>query len=141
MKVEVRVPEIDHVLAQGLIVPLARQGIRWEAACLGSHAKDQGVYVIHHNGKIKYVGKTDGRTMHFSMRLRREFQHTASQERHIYPKLEALEVPPDIMVSLLPVEAIRNYILADGVGLTDRGLTAICEAVLIDAYKPEFQTA
>ena len=140
MKVEVRVPDMDQVLAQGLRVPLARRGTRWEAACLGSHARHQGVYVIHHDRKVKYVGKTDGPTMYFGMRLRREFQQGASQGRHIYPKLEALEVPPEIMVSLLPVEVIRNYILADGVGLTNGGLTAILEAILTDAYKPEFQT-
>lgn len=140
MKVEVRIPEIDQILAQGLSVPLARKGTKWEAACLGSRAKDQGVYVIHHNRKVKYVGKTDGPTMYFGMRLRREFQQTASQGRHIYPKLEALEVPPDIMVSLLLVEVIRTFILTDGVGLADRGLIAVFESVLIDAYKPEFQT-
>ena len=141
MKVEVRVPDLDQILAQGLIVPLAREGTRWEAACLGSRAKDKGVYVIHHDRKVKYVGKTDGSSMYFGMRLRREFQQTASQGHHIYPKLEALEVPPDIMVSLFPLEVIRNCVFVDGVGLTDRGLVAIYEAVLIDAYEPEFQTA
>jgi hypothetical protein len=140
MEVEVRVPEKGEALAQGLIVPLARKGTRWAAASLGSHEKDQGVYVVHHDGEVKYVGKTDGPSMYFGMRLRREFQETASQRRHIYPKLEALEVPPDIMVSLFPVEVIRNFIFVDGIGLTDHGLIAIFEAVLIQAYKPEFQT-
>lgn len=139
MKVEVRVLEKGEVLAQGLIVPLARKSTRWAAASLGSHAKDQGVCVIHHDGRIKYVGKTDGPSMDFGMRLRREFQETASQRRHIYPKLEALKVPPDIMVSLFPVEVIRNFISVDGIDLTDNGLIAIFEAVLIEVYKPEFQ--
>jgi len=43
------------------------------------------------------------------------------------------------MVSLFPVEVIRNFISADGIDLTGNGLIAIFEAVLIEVYKPEFR--
>lgn len=140
MRVEVCVPEKAGVLAQGLPVPLAKKGTKWANTLLGSYTKDRGVYVIHHEGEIKYVGKTDRPGMDFGTRLRREFQETASQRRHIYPKLEALKVPPNIMVSFFPVEVINSFVSADGINLTNKGLIAIFEAVLIEAYKPVFQT-
>jgi len=139
MRVEVYVPGKSRVLAQGLSVPLARKGTKWVSTLLGSHAKERGVYVIHHDGEVKYVGKTDRPRMDFGTRLRREFQENASQRRHIYPKLEALKVPPNIMVTFFPVEVINGFVSADGVKLTNKGLIAIFEAVLIEAYKPVFQ--
>lgn len=139
MKVEVQIPPKDKVLAGGYSVPLARKGATWSENSLGTHAKDQGVYVIHHAGRVKYVGKTDGPSMSFGIRLRREFQETASQRKHIYPKLEALKVPPDIKVYFFPTEEIRSLVSAEGTTLTDIQRIAILEVVLEQMYEPEFQ--
>lgn len=97
------------------------------------------MYIIHHAGKVKYVGKTDRASMSFGMRRRREFQESASGGRHIFPKLAALSVPPDLGVSLLPASAIRRLVTLTGTALTDAQLIPIYEAVLIQVYKPEFQ--
>ncbi len=123
----------------GYSVPLARKGDTWSEESLGQFAKDQGVYVIHHDGVVKYVGKTDGPSMSFGMRLRREFQETASQRRHIYPKLEALKVPPDIKGYFFPAERIRSLVSADVTTMTDTQRIEIFEVVLAQVYKPEFQ--
>src|ERR1035437_9798975 len=62
--------------------------------------KDGDVTIArHYGGSIKYVGKSGSPSMSYGMRLRREFQETASGGKHIYPKLALLSVPPDIMVS------------------------------------------
>lgn len=139
MKVEVEVPPKEKVLAGGCSVPLARRGERWSESSLGIRAKDQGVYVIHHAGIVKYVGKTDGPSMSFGMRLRREFQETASQRRHIYPKLAALRVPPEIQVSFFSAEEIRGLVSVPSAKLTDADRIAIFETVLVQVYGPEFQ--
>ena len=76
--------------------------------------------------------------MSFGMRLRREFQETASQRRHIYPKLEALRVPPDIMVYFFPAEEIRGLVSVTSETLTDAQRIAIFETALIQVYRPEF---
>lgn len=130
MKVEVQVPPKDEVLAGGCSVPLARKGATWSQNSLGPLAKDQGVHVIHHSRTVRYVGKTDGLSMSFGMRLRREFQETASKRRHIYPKLEALKVPPDTKVYLFPTDEIRSLVSAAGATLTDTQCIAIFETVL-----------
>ncbi len=139
MKVEVRIPPIEDVLAGHVSVPLAPRGVSWSEASLGSHAKDFGVYVIHHSGTVKYVGKTDGPSMSYGMRLRREFQETAAQGRHIYPKLAALDVPPDIRAYFLPSNSARELVSGSGISLSDPQRITILEAVLIQAYEPEFQ--
>ena len=71
--IEIDLPEAREVLKSGCSVPIASKGVTWSASCLGEMAKKKGVYVIHHVGEILYVGKTEGPTMDFGTRLRREF--------------------------------------------------------------------
>src|SRR5439155_12298641 len=85
-KVDVSVLPQTELLNAVCSVRIARRGESWSESCLGSGAKDQGVYIIHHAGRIKYVGKIDGASMSFGIRLRREFQEAASQGRHIFPR-------------------------------------------------------
>lgn len=139
VKIEVEIPGKDKVLAGGYSVPLARKGDTWSGKSLGHYAKDKGVYIIHHAGTVKYVGKTDRPSMSFGMRLRREFQETASQRRHIYPKLEALKVPPEIKVYFFTSEEIRGLVSGTSIPLTDMQRIAIFETALVQVYEPEFQ--
>lgn len=139
MTLTVTIPRIEEVLNAGVPVPVARKGQRWSGDCLGSHAKDRGVYVIHHSGHVKYVGKTDGPTMSFGMRLRREFQETAAKGRHIYPKLERLTVPPDIKVFFFAAGRVGDLVSPEGFLLKDTQTIAILETVLIQVWNPEFQ--
>ena len=77
--IEIDLPEREEIIQSGCPVPIARRGERWNSSCLGAMSKEKGVYVIHHNETVIYVGKTDGRSMGFGMRLRREFQENAAQ--------------------------------------------------------------
>ena len=78
--------------------------------------------------------------MTFGMRLRREFQESASQRKHIYPKLERLTVPPPIKVYILPTGEVRELVRASDTTLTDIQCIEILECALIQVFKPEFQT-
>jgi len=140
VKIEVEIPQKEQVLQSGLVVRVARRGESWSEKQLGRYAKEQGVYVICHDDSIKYVGKTDGPTMSFGMRLRREFQETASQRRHIYPRLAGLPVPPHIRVCFLDFTKLRALVQAHGIALDDVGRTAILEQALMHAYDPDFQS-
>lgn len=137
--IEFTVPPPHELLNSLCDVAIARRGESWSERCLGTEGKKQGVYVIHHGNKIIYVGKTDGPSMTFGVRLRREFQESASGGRHIYPKLAALKTPPALGVCLLPAATLRSMVTWKGAALDDFELIPICEAVLIAAYKPEFQ--
>lgn len=139
MKIEVDIPPTEKVLSGGYPVPVAPKGVSWSASLLGSKGKDYGVYVIHHSDSIKYVGKTAGSSMSFGMRLRREFQETASQGQHIYPKLKELKTPPDIKVYFFGEAQIRDLVSTVGFNLSNSHRIELFESALRCAYDPDFQ--
>jgi hypothetical protein len=139
MRLTIDIPEPQEAISHACPVPLAARGVRWSESCLGQNAKETGVYVIHHSGLIKYVGKTDGPSMSYGMRLRREFQETASSGKHNYPKLALLSMPPEIMVSVFSSKVIDALVKAEGFTLNPWGRVEVFEVALIHAYDPEFQ--
>ncbi len=139
MKIEIEIPSKEQLLGKACQVGLASKGDRWTEKCLGKAAKLQGIYVIHHNGQIVYVGKTNSPNMSFGRRLRSEFQETASAGKHIYPMLAKLPVPPHIQVSLVPSVDIAKIVRADGLFLNDYEKIEIAETIFIHVFKPEFQ--
>ncbi len=139
MRLTIDIPEPQEAMSHACPVPLAVRGIRWSESCLGQNAKETGVYVIHHSGVIKYVGKTDAPSMSYGMRLRREFQETASSGKHNYPKLALLALPPEIMVSFFSSKAIDTLVKTEGLTLNAWGKVEVFETALIHAYDPEFQ--
>jgi hypothetical protein len=139
MRLTIDIPERREAILNACPVPLTARGGRWSESWLGKTAKETGVYVIHHSGEIKYVGKTDGPSMSYGMRLRREFQETASGGKHNYPKLASLSVPPQIMVSVFSSKTIDALVKAEGFTLTSWGKIEVFEVALIHAYDPEFQ--
>ncbi len=137
--VEVRIPPLAELLAKGTSVSLARRGQRWSATCLGTFASERGVYLIHHAGTLKYVGKTDAPGMSFGMRLRREFTESGSGARHIYRLLESLAVPPSVQVSFLPAAEVRSLVTTTTLELQDHQRIRMLETVLTQVYEPEYQ--
>ncbi len=81
--ITVLVPDSAQVVRNGIAVAIARRGETRSASPLGGMGKRRGVYVIHQGGRVLYVGKTGGAKMDFATRLRREFQESAAQGRHI----------------------------------------------------------
>jgi len=139
MRVEIDIPPKEKTVLSGCQVALARKGVVWRESCLGEKAKETGVYVIHHGGTIKYVGKTDGPSMSFGIRLRREFSEGASSGKHVFPKLASLAVPPPIMVSLFSSIEVQDFVHASDLSLSSYQAIEVFETVLIQAYRPEFQ--
>jgi hypothetical protein len=102
--------------------------------------KDGDVTIArHYGGSIKYVGKSGSPSMSYGMRLRREFQETASGGKHIYPKLALLSVPPDIMVSFFSAKDIERLVTTEGMSLNSFEKIEVFETAAIHAYQPEFQ--
>jgi hypothetical protein len=73
------------------------------------------------------------------MRLRREFQETASSGKHIYPKLALLSVPPEIKVSFFSAAEIEKLVVTEELSLNSFEKIEIFETAAIHAYQPEFQ--
>jgi hypothetical protein len=58
MRLTIDIPDREIAIAKSCPVPLAIKGVTWKESCLGDHAKETGVYLIHHGGDIKYVRQT-----------------------------------------------------------------------------------
>lgn len=139
MRITIEIPMLQEIVSQGCSVPLARRGTRWESKCLGSDGKAVGVYAIHHGGELEYVGKTNGRTMNFATRLRREFHETAAGGKHIYPKLSLLTVPPEIKVTLFTKDQIDTLVSVEDGKLTLWQKVEIFETAMIQTLYPSLQ--
>jgi hypothetical protein len=133
------IPKKEELFKGSVHVALAPRGTRWFQKCLGSHAKEKGVYVIFYKQSIIYVGKTNGKKMGFGMRLRRHFQETAAGNKHTYPKLSALEYPKEIKVRLIPISEIKQHIKHNLNNINELELAPLFESALILALGPEFQ--
>lgn len=128
------------ILEKGLPVALAPRGSSWSELPLGEQRNEIGVYVVHHNGVIKYVGKTNGKKMSFGMRLRRHFQESAAGE-HTYPKFKEIDTPPEIKVSLFGLNEILKFVTFQKEIKEPwiKEVVLLFEAALIVALEPEFQ--
>lgn len=140
MSLSIEIPTLTTILEKGIPVVLAPCGCSWSELPLGEQRNEIGVYVIHHNGAIKYVGKTNGRKMSFGMRLRRHFQESAAGE-HTYPRFAKIDTPPKIQVSLFSLNDIKKFVTFER-EIQEPWLTGIVplfESALIVALEPEFQ--
>jgi len=140
MRFSIEIPTLTAILKKGLPVALAGCGNSWSGLSLGEQRNEIGVYVIHHNRAIKYVGKTNGKKMSFGMRLRRHFQETAAGE-HTYPRLAEIRTPPEIKVSLFGLNEIKQFVTFER-QIEEPWLTEVIplfESALIVALEPEFQ--
>lgn len=140
MSFRIEVPTLKSIIEKGLPVVLAPRGSSWSELSLGEARNEIGVYVIHHGGVIKYVGKTNRNKMSFGMRLRRHFQESAAGE-HTYPRLAELNTPPEIQVSMFDLNEILELVTSEkhikAPWLTE--VIPLFESALIVALEPEFQ--
>ena len=118
---------------------LAPKGKSWSEKQLADNAKNQGVYILVRGRQILYVGKTDGPSMTFGVRLRREFQESAAQGKHVYKKLTQPSTDAEISVAFLPTSEVQELVQCEGFCLNHQGKIAILEQALIQSYQPEFQ--
>lgn len=139
MEIKINIPDKSSMIKDGINVAISPRGVSWFQSVLGNKAKEKGVYVIHHVGAIKYVGKTNGAKMTFGIRLRRHFQETAAG-KHTYPRLAQLVTPPEIKVTIYSLEEICKLTSHNLNSPIRIQLIPIFESALIAAYKPEFQS-
>jgi len=58
MQLSLSIPTRAQIIDGGFVVTIARTGTEWLKAQLGDYADKSGVYILHSNGKILYIGKT-----------------------------------------------------------------------------------
>ena len=79
MQITVTIPTKAQIVNGGFVVGIATAGAKWLKAQFGDYADKSGVYILHANGRILYIGKTTkGEFGTFGERLRRHCQEKAA---------------------------------------------------------------
>lgn len=138
MKIEITIPTLEEVLRLGFDVPVAPRGTKWKSSRLRSGANLTGVYVIHHGGGVKYIGKTNAPRMSFARRVREHFCEASGG--HIYSKVAALSVPPVVRVSLFSLDAIDKLVKVHDGYFGPLQKSEVFETAMIMALNPIFQS-
>jgi hypothetical protein len=133
VQVIVNIPIKAQILAGGVIVRTAVGGTQWLKSQLGGYADKSGVYVLHSDWRILYVGKTtEGDYGNFGERLRRHFHDTASQTSKVHQLL--IQQTGEIRAYLLDLEDLDLMIDHASASLTRERKALVMEQLLIGLY-------
>ena len=109
--------------------------MEWSKVQLGDYANKSGVYILHANGKILYIGKaTSGKFGNFAERLRRHCQEKASGNSPLFQHLCTHETP--VRAYLLDLKDIDMMIDAGPMKLSRARKALIMEQLLIGIFLP-----
>jgi hypothetical protein len=135
MQLTVSVPTRAHIVNGGFVISIAVDGASWSKAQLGDYSDKSGVYVLHANGRIIYIGKTtEGDFGNFGERLRRHCQEKASSNSPLYRTLRAEQTP--VRAYLLDLQDIDMMIDQGPMVLSQTRKALIMEQALIGIYEP-----
>ena len=135
MELKVSIPTKAQIINGGFEINIAADGQTWSKSQLGDYAGKSGVYILHSNGRIMYIGKTTvGDYGNFGERLRRHCQKKASGNSSIYQALLAETSP--VKAYLLDLMDLNMMIDQGPIPLKDDRKALIMEQVLIGIYEP-----
>lgn len=136
MNINITIPIKAQLLSSGFEIHTASDGASWSKEQLGEYGSKSGVYILHSNGKILYVGKTTiGEYGNFGERLRRHFHDKASQNSRVHKLLVSQSKP--IRAYLLDLEDLGMLIDHGSASLSNERKALVMEQLLIGIYDPE----
>lgn len=135
MQLTVSVPTRAQIVNGGFVIAIAVGRASWSRSQLGDYADKSGVYILHANGQILYIGKTTvGDFGNFGERLRRHCQEKASGNSSLYQMLCAKVTP--VRAYLLDLQDIDMMIDQGPMTLPQTRKALIMEQALIGIYEP-----
>lgn len=135
MQISITVPTKAQIINGGFVVSIAAHGNEWSKGQLGDYADSSGVYILHSNGRILYVGKTtQGEYGNFGERLRRHCQEKASANSPLFRCLLSQATP--IRAYLLDLSDLDMMIDQGPMTLSPVRKALIMEQALIGIYEP-----
>jgi hypothetical protein len=134
------IPTRAQIIYGGFEVTIAKAGTEWSKMQLGHYADKSGVYVLHANGEILYVGRTTtGRFGTFGERLRRHCQEKASGNSPLFQTL--CTCTPPVRAYLLDLDDIDMMMDVGAMTLKPGRKALIMEQILIGIYQPRLNRA
>jgi|SRR5690554_2795438 len=135
MQLTISIPTRAQIINGGFDISIASPGEAWSKSQLGDYSGKSGVYILHSNGRIIYIGKTtEGDYGNFGERLRRHCQEKASNNSPLYQALLAETNP--VKAYLLDLMDIDMMIDQGPLTLSQVRKALIMEQALIGIYEP-----
>ena len=135
MQLTISLPTRAHIINGGFLISISIGGSSWSKSQLGDYANKSGVYILHANGRIIYVGKTtEGNYGNFGERLRRNCQEKASSNSPLYQLLCQEKGP--VRAYLLDLMDLDMMIDQGPMSLSQARKALIMEQSLIGIYEP-----
>jgi hypothetical protein len=140
MRLLATIPIRAQIINGGFVLTIAKAGTEWSKMQLGYYADKSGVYILHANGEILYVGKaTTGKFGTFAERLRRQCQEKASNNSPLFQHLCTHTTP--VRAYLLDLDDIDMMIDDGPMKLKPARRALIMEQMLIGIYQPPHNRA
>ncbi len=135
MQLTISLPTRAQIINGGFLISIAPDGTSWSKTQLGDYSHKSGVYILHANGRIIYVGKTtEGDYGNFGERLRRHCQKKASGNSALYQML--CEEKGPVRAYLLDLMDLDMMIDQGPMNLSQARKALIMEQSLIGIYEP-----
>jgi hypothetical protein len=135
MRIRADIPSKAQLINGGFPCRVAPKGQSWPKSQLGDYSDKKGVYILHSNGQLLYVGKTtDGDFGNFGDRLYRHFSESASNNSRVYRLLA--QQKESIRAYLLDLMDIDMMIDPGRIGLNEISEALIMEQILIGVFNP-----
>ncbi len=136
MQLSVTLPTRAQIVNGGFVLTIAPTGTEWRKDQLGDYANKSGVYILHSDGGILYIGKTTtGKFGTLSERLRRHCQEKASGNSPLFQRLIQQKHRP-VRACLLDLDDIDMMIDQGPMTLSKVRKALVMEQVLIGIYQP-----
>ena len=141
MQLTVNIPTRAQIVNGGFRLTIAKSGTKWNKAQLGHYADKKGVYILHSNGEILYVGKaTKGTFGTFSERLRRQCQEKPSGNSALFQALCNCS-QGSVRAYLLDLEDLDMMVDPGPMKLPPERKALMLEQLLIGLYLPPHNRA
>jgi hypothetical protein len=135
------IPTRAQIVNGGFELTIAKAGTSWNKSQLGHDADKKGVYILHANGEILYVGKTTkGQFGTFAERLRRQCQEKAAGNSPLFNALCAC-APFLVRAYLFDLDDLDMMIDSGPMKLAPDRKALIMEQLLIGVYLPPHNRA
>jgi hypothetical protein len=135
MQLLINVPTRAQIVNGGFQLVIAPTGTQWLKSQRGDYAHKSGVYILHANGKILYVGKTTkGEFGTFAERLRRHCQEKAAGNSVLHRCLRKQSEP--VRAYLIDLEDVDMMIDPGSMSLSQKRKALIMEQTLIGIFEP-----
>ncbi len=135
--VVINMPLLADIISSGYEIPISGNGISFSDALIGGHADQSGIYIIHSNRKVLYIGNTlstDPRIT-FGEHLHLQLEKQSAKGKTLRSFLEKYDHP--LYCYCISTQDLDMMVDTDSITLSYDRKAVIMKQVLTQLYDPK----